>query len=136
MTTGIANFMFRFRTPQYSRGFTLLEVLIAMAIFSIAGVALIETAGNNFKNLSRLETQMVAGWVASNQLVEVSLDKTWPPRNNKKGEVELAGRKWFWLQKVIKTTDEEMRAVVVEVRSSEKQELTEASLMTYVSRGG
>ena len=116
------------------QGFTLLEVLLAMAVFAIAGVSLLGAAGNNFTNISHLETKMLANWVASNQLVETSLDRAWPPKNNKKGHVEMAGREWYWQQKIIKTTDKDMRAIVMEVRLAENDEQALTSLMTYVSK--
>ncbi len=116
------------------QGFTLLEVMLAMAVFAIAGVALISTAGNNLKNTSYLETKMFADWVASNQLVEATLDETWPPKNNKKGKTEMAGREWFWTQKVISTTEQNLRAIVIEVRTAESDEKELSSLMTYVSK--
>ncbi len=117
-----------------NKGFTLLEVLLAMAVFAIAGVSLLGAAGNNFTNISHLETKMFANWVASNQLVETSLDQAWPPKNNKKGHVEMAGREWYWQQKIIKTTDKDMRAIVMEIRLAEDDEQAIASLMTYVSK--
>ena len=115
-------------------GFTLIEVMLAMAVFSIAGLALLGVADNNYRHISHLEEQMFANWVASNQLVEVSLDKTWPPKNNKKGNVEMAGRTWYWQQKVIKTTNKELRSVVMEIRLKEDDELVSASLMTYLAQ--
>lgn len=115
-------------------GFTLIEVMLAMAVFAIAGVALLGAADNNFRHINHLEEKMFANWVASNQLVEVSLDESWPPKNNKKGEVEMAGRTWFWQQKVIKTANNEMRAVVIEVRANEDDELATTSLMTYLAQ--
>ncbi|MBL4766094.1 MAG: type II secretion system minor pseudopilin GspI [Colwellia sp.] len=115
-------------------GFTLIEVMLAMAVFSIAGVALLSTANNNARNIGYLESKMFANWVASNQLVAASLEKKWPPKNNLKGEVELAGRAWFWQQKVIKTTDKDMRAIVLEVRLHENDELAVSSLTTYISK--
>ncbi|WP_448250135.1 type II secretion system minor pseudopilin GspI [Thalassotalea agariperforans] len=121
-------------TQMINRGFTLIEVMLAMAIFSIAGVALLATATTNFTNLSLLEEKMLANWVASNQLVEAKLTESWPPRNNKKGEEELAGQTWFWQQKVIKTTDNDLRALSVEVRKNEKDEKAIISLLTYVSK--
>jgi len=117
-----------------AKGFTLIEVMLAMAVFAIAGVALLSAANNNFRHINHLEDKMFAGWLASNQLVSVTLDKTWPPKNNLKGDVELGGRKWFWLQRVVKTTDKNMRAVVVEIRLDEDDELAVSSLMTYVSK--
>ncbi|MGV2872841.1 type II secretion system minor pseudopilin GspI [Colwellia sp. E150_009] len=122
----------RFRSK--SLGFTLIEVMLALGVFSIAGVALLSAASNNARNIGHLEDKMFANWVASNQLVAVSLDTTWPPKNNAKGEVEMAGRTWFWTQKVIKTTDKDMRAVVMEVRLHKDDELAVSSFTTYVSK--
>lgn len=116
------------------RGFTLIEVMLAMAIFSVAGIAILGTTDTNARNLGHLESKIVASWVASNQMVEVTLDNTWPPKNNRKGKVELAGQEWFWQQKVIKTTDKDLRAIVMEVRLQEKDEAALTSLMTYVSK--
>ena len=119
---------------KLEKGFTLIEVMLAMAVFSIAGIAILGTADTNARNLGYLESKILANWVASNQLVEITLDDTWPPKNNKKGKVELAGLEWFWLQKVIKTTDKDMRAIVLEVRLDEKDPSALTSLMTYVSK--
>ena len=121
---------------KLQKGFTLIEVMLAMAVFSIAGIAILGTADTNARNLGYLESKIVASWVASNQLVEVTLDDTWPPKNNKKGKVELAGQEWFWQQKVIKTTDNDMRAIVMEVRLDEKDPAALTSLMTYISKQG
>lgn len=119
---------------KLEKGFTLIEVMLAMAVFSIAGIAILGTADTNARNLGYLESKIIASWVASNQLVEVTLDETWPPKNNKKGKVELAGLEWFWQQKVIKTTDKDMRAIVLEVRLDEKDPSALTSLMTYISK--
>ena len=121
-------------TNNIVKGFTLLEVMLAMAIFSIAGIAILGATDTNSRNLGYLERTILASWVASNQLVDITLDNTWPPKNNKKDKVELAGQEWFWQQKVIKTTDKAMRAVVVEVRLEEKEKSALTSLMTYVSK--
>ena len=121
-------------TASKLRGFTLIEVMLAMAVFSIAGLALMGASSNNARNMGHLETKMFATWVASNQLVSASLNETWPPKNNAKGDVELAGRTWFWQQKVIKTTNNDMRAIVMEVRLNLDDELAVTSLTTYVSK--
>lgn len=118
-----------------SVGFTLIEVLLALSVFSLAGLALLNTADTHFTSLNNLENKMIADWVASNQLVEVNLETTWPPKNNKTGQETLAGREWHWTQKVTKTQDDDMREVVVEVRFKEKDELALTSLKTYVSKG-
>lgn len=115
------------------KGFTLLEVLLAMAIFSIAGIAILGATDTNSRNLGYLERTILASWVASNQLVEATLDDTWPPKNNKKDKIEFAGQEWFWQQQVIKTTDNNMRALTIEVRLEEKEKSALTSLTTFVS---
>ena len=126
--------MIDYRQSKKTVGFTLIEVMLAMAVFSIAGVALLSVATNNTRNIAYLEDKMFANWVAANQLVATHLVEKWPPKNNAKGEVELAGRAWFWQQKVIKTTDNDMRAIVMEIRLKEDDELAISSLTTYVSK--
>lgn len=116
------------------QGFTLLEVMLAMAVFAVAGIALLGVSDNNYRHISHLEEKMFANWVASNQLVNATLETSWPPKNNKKGEEELAGRKWYWQQKVIKTANKEMKAVVIEVRLEEDAELAMTSIMTYIAQ--
>jgi general secretion pathway protein I len=115
-------------------GFTLIEVMLAMAVFAIAGVALLGVADNNYRHISLLEEKMLANWVASNQLVELSLTTTWPPKNNRKGNVDMAGRTWYWQQKVVKTDNDLLRQVTMEVRVNEDDELVSASLATYLSQ--
>ena len=121
-------------SDKLKKGFTLIEVMLAMAVFSIAGIAILGTADTNARNLGYLESKIIASWVASNQLVEASLDKSWPPKNNKKGKVEMAGQEWLWQQKIIKTTDNDMRAIVMEVRLDEKDPAALTSFMTYISK--
>ena len=117
-----------------SKGFTLLEVMLALAVFSIAGISLLSSANNNAYSMGYLETKMFADWVASNQLVTVNLETKWPPKNNEAGEVTLAGRTWFWHKNVVKTADNDMRAIVIEVRQHKDDELAISSLTTYVSK--
>jgi len=117
------------------KAFTLIEVLLALAVFSLAGVALLSTSANHSNQLSYIERQMYANWVASNKLTEAKLSTKWPPQNNQKGTFEMAGHEWHWLQKVIKTEDNDMRAIVIEVRTKEKDKDSLASFMTYVAKG-
>jgi general secretion pathway protein I len=123
-----------YNASKKSLGFTLIEVMLAMAVFSIAGIALLSAATNNARNIGYLEDKMFANWVAANQLVTNNLVAKWPPKNNVKGDVELAGRTWFWQQKVIKTTDKGMRAIVMEIRLKADDKLPISSLTTYVSQ--
>lgn len=119
---------------KLSQGFTLLEVMLAMAVFAVAGISLLGVSDNNYRHISHLEQKMFADWVAANQLVNASLSNNWPPKNKRKGEEEMAGRTWYWQQKVLKTANNEMKAVVMEVRLAQDDELAISSLMTYLAQ--
>ena len=49
------------------RGFTLLEVMLALAIFALAATAVLQIASGALSNQQVLEEKTVAGWVAENQ---------------------------------------------------------------------
>lgn len=117
-----------------AKGFTLIEVMLAMAIFAIAGVAMLGVAQNNFISLSLIEQKTVAHWVAANQMVEVTMDNAWPPKDKKKGKVEMAEKTWYWQQKVVKTQDSSMRQVTIEVRDDEKAEKPITELISFVAK--
>jgi general secretion pathway protein I len=126
--------MIRSLNQCIKNGFTLIEVMLAMAVFAIAGVALLGAAQNNFDSMSLLEQKTVANWVASNQLVAATLDDTWPPKNNRKGEVEMAGSTWHWLQKVERTQDSQLRQITIEVRKNQRAESAITEMVTFVSK--
>ncbi len=49
------------------QGFTLLEVLVALAIFAIVAAVVLTAAGRSVNNAGRLETLTLAGWIADNR---------------------------------------------------------------------
>ncbi len=123
-----------FKKAKCAKGFTLLEVMLSMAVFAIAGVALLSTANTNIINLNSFEERIIASWVASNQLVEAKLSNQWPPENNEKGSSEISGQVWHWQQQALKTADDNLRQITVEVRIAEADEKSIASLVTFVTR--
>ena len=99
-----------------SRGFTILEVIVALAILATAGVAIVQSSSLHISNQDKLQQVMLANWVANNQLNSLLIERKWPVQNNKKGDMEMAGTNWYWQQKVVKTTfGDELVAVTVSV---------------------
>ena len=60
------------------RGMTLLEVMVALAIFAVAGLTVVRTVSQQLVGLTLLEEKTIATWVADNRQVEVALRKNWP----------------------------------------------------------
>ncbi|MBE0364293.1 general secretion pathway protein I [Pseudoalteromonas ulvae UL12] len=123
--------------PSRSRGFTLLEVLVALSICAMAGIAAMQVSGEHINHLSTLEEQAYASWVAENQLVEIMAQgNEWPARNKAKGKEEMAGQTWYWQQEVTKS--EVNSFVEVRVFIYRDEALTESvyDLSTFVFTGG
>ena len=120
---------------RYSQqGFTLIELLLALAVFAYAASSVMQLVGQSARNLSQLEEMTFASYVANNRLAELQVSPVWPPKNKDKGEVELAGKAWFWQQKVEETADKHLREITVQVASDKSMENTVFSLTSFVSQ--
>ena len=115
-------------------GFTLIEMLLALAVFAYAASSILGVLSQTARNLSDLEQMTFASWVANDRLMELQAESTWPPKNKKKGERELAGQKWFWQQKVEKTEDKNLRKVMVSVSLNKSGEASIYQLSTFITK--
>jgi general secretion pathway protein I len=97
------------------RGFTLLEVLVALAILAIALASLIKVSANQTLNTEHLRDKSLAHWVAMNQIAELQLTQTWPPVGKTRGTEEMGLREWHWQRIVSTTPDERVRLVQIDV---------------------
>lgn len=105
-----------FYQKSNQQGFTLLEVVVAVAVFAIAASMLLVAGGGAIKKTAYLEEKTLANLIAENYLVELKLENEWPAVGEKTEEVVLAGRKWEVKHNVSQAGDEKrMRKVVVSV---------------------
>lgn len=63
----------------------------------------------------RISDRILSLWVAKNQLEEMKITHAWVAPRRYEGEADLGGRKWWYLQEVSKTSDPDIRKVVVRV---------------------
>jgi len=103
-------------TKTHSRGFTLVEILVSLAILSVILGALIQSAGASASNAARLRDRAVAEWVASNRLAEMQIAREFARIGSKSGDEEVFGVKWYWKSIVQAVEDENLRRVDIEVR--------------------
>src|SRR6185295_15710299 len=91
------------------RGFTLIEVVVALAIVAIGMLAVFKTIGDSVNNVEALRDRSFAGWIADNRITEIRLSGQLPSVEETAGEVEFAGRQWHWVTKVSQTQVQGMR---------------------------
>jgi general secretion pathway protein I len=102
-------------------GFTLLEMLVALAIFSLAGMALVRLQAVSVRTAADLDTRVVAAMVARNIAYERLTDPTPPARGDSEGDIVNAGRSFHWQQTVEPTEDDRIVAVTVKVTAGPGQ---------------
>lgn len=98
-----------------NRGFTLLEVMIALFVIAVALGGVIKVMGNAAANTTRLSNKTFAQWVALNQIAKLQIGNQWPRFGSDKGEEEMANQEWRWLQKTIKTSDANVKRIELSV---------------------
>lgn len=117
------------------RGFTLMEVLVALAVLAIAMAGLIKAAGGGAANLAYLEDKTLAHWVALNQLATERIRAYAPAIGETTGQETMAGRDWDWRMNVTQTQDLEVLRLDIEVRRGGDADTLYARLTGYVSKG-
>ncbi|MCP5158528.1 MAG: type II secretion system minor pseudopilin GspI [Gammaproteobacteria bacterium] len=104
-----------------STGFTLLEVLVALAVLAIALSAIINAATQSIASTAYLRDQTFASWVALNKINELLLDpEPWPEEGSLQGDTDLANRTWRWEARFAKTDEPALRRLEVTVRRAEQ----------------
>ena len=117
-------------------GFTLLEVLVALAVLALSMGAVIKATSDYTNNQSYLRDRTMAMWVARNVLVQFQVDKEWPKVGERKGTQEMGNREWRWLAVTSQTDEDELRRLDVEVFpiDSEDDELPLSVLSGFLVR--
>ena len=114
-----------------NRGFTLIEVMVAIAIFAMAALAAVSAASGHLNSLSTIQQRTFAQYVAANRLTELNLTTTWPLKDNQRGSERQGGVEWQWRQQVVETVTPNVVAVTIEVTQGE-QDYQWARLTQYI----
>jgi len=94
-------------------GFTLIEVLVALAIISIALLAALRAAGQGTNSFGELRARLLAGWAAENLLAEQRARGAWLPLGIQRGTVRQGGIEFAWREEIIATPNAAFRRVDV-----------------------
>lgn len=97
------------------KGFTLIEVLVALAIISIALMASLRAAGQGTNNVGELRARLLASWVAENLLAEHRARGDWIAPGIQRGTSRQGGLEFTWSEEVIATPNASFRRIEVKV---------------------
>jgi general secretion pathway protein I len=104
-------------------GFTLVEVLASLLIFSIAILGLMHAGAENIKAVRLVEQKQIAGIIADNQLILAQTDERGLRLGTSQEVVEMSGQKWDWELRVEETDLDGFLRLVVNVREENQDRL-------------
>jgi general secretion pathway protein I len=101
--------------PRRTRGFTLVEVLVALVVVALGLTALMVAVNGTARTSGFLRDKSLAQWIALNRLSEVRLNVTKFGQNTDTGELDFGSRKWHYDTRYFDTSIASMKRVVVRV---------------------
>jgi general secretion pathway protein I len=102
-----------------ARGFTLVEVLVALVIVALGLSALMIAVSGTARTSGYLRDKTLAQWIALNRLSEVRLNVAKFGQNTDTGELDFGNRKWHYDTRYFDTSISTMKRVVVRVYSGD-----------------
>lgn len=97
------------------RGFSLLEIVVALAIFATATLSMLAFSTRIVQQQTRLEQKTLALWVAENTLAELRMQQPWPRSGYHEYRVKNMGQQWRVDVRVQDTTRARLRRIQVDV---------------------
>ncbi len=78
------------------KGFTLIEILVALSVIAISLGAILSTSGSQAQQATYLKQKSIAHWVAMNEITRLQVENSFPSLGDEKGSTEMANHEWFW----------------------------------------
>ena len=116
------------------QGFTLVEVLVALAIVGTGLMAIVSAVTNSAKVTNAAEQKMLASWVSANRFAELHLQTTPLSIGTKSGSVEMGGQRWSYKQDISKTEDPDLYEVRMEVYLESRPDVLQSSMFSYIGK--
>ena len=116
---------------RYTKGFSLIEVLVALVVLTVGVTAALSLSARNIDNAHDLENRTIAHWVAQNELARMTIQPE-SINGDSQGVVNMASRDWFWEREVEQTLDDTINRVTIRVYSDEERSFFITQLTGYL----
>lgn len=112
-----------------SGGFSLIEVLVALAVVAVALVAVVSSVSGQIKIVERTRERSFAGWVASNVFNERRLREPFPEVGESSGVVTMAQQRFAWRMIVQSTEELDLRRIDVRIARKSDGDLPDQPIL-------
>ena len=128
-------FYCNFLTPinnHKKSGFTLIEVMIALAIVAISLGSAIAITIQDIMRADSMQHRTYANWIAQNKLTEARINNIKPDTGVQDGSIIFAGNNWKWETRISKTGIDDLYRMDVAV-SIETRELPSRTITGFIN---
>ena len=120
------------RDARVRGGFTLVEILVALAIVAVALAAGMRALAQSADGASSLKARTLALWVAQNRLANAQMADPWPPAGANDGDAVEAGVRFVWRETVTGTPNGAFRKIEIVVAQPDTPDYALARLVGYL----
>jgi general secretion pathway protein I len=120
------------QAPRGSRAFTLIEVLVALAIVAVALAAGMRALAQTADGATTLKLRTLALWVAENRLAQAQLQTPWPAAGTSAGSELQANVQLDWRETVSATPNPAFRRIEIVVTQQDLPDYALARLVGYL----
>lgn len=112
--------------PLTKNGFTLIEVLLALAVIAIALTALLKATAQNVAHTQRIKEKSISHWVAMQGVAAIQLGLITPHLNQEATEVtNMLGQRWYWRAELTTTPIQSMQKISITVSKTQTGPFTD-----------
>ena len=109
-------------SSDQQRGFTLIEVVVALAVVIIAFMAMYGSMMQSVATTTLMQEKTIATWIAFDRITDLRINNQFPDDDESTDELEMAGQEWVYTTRFIETASEDILQVIVEVAPVEEPE--------------
>ena len=115
-----------------ARGFTLIEILVALAIIAVALAAGMRALAQATDSAGTLKQRTLALWVAQNRVAVASLEAPWPAPGQREGSALEAGTPFVYRETISATPNPAFRKIDVVVSTPDAPDYALARLTGFL----
>ena len=103
-------------------GFTLIEVVVALAVVIIAFMAMYGSMMQSIATTTLMQEKTIATWIAFDRITDLRINNEFPDDDESTDEIEMAGTEWVYTTRFIPTASDDILQVIVKVAPVEEPE--------------